>query len=179
MGTSRVLGVNSPDPVLSCLGALALGITAGTALVVDLVGDLRTGSNRSLADLVLAGPSLGELAPGRAGVAILAGGGLEAEEAGPLIRVLASNWPVVVVREYRRSTWPSVPVRALLPGLLGPIDQGPAVWQPMGANRRPPGPGPVLPSIGPRLAERLVSGRMATHSRWVRAWRPIWELPWA
>jgi hypothetical protein len=180
MGRFRVIGVNSPDPVLSCLGALALGITSGTALVVDLVGDMRTGTSRSLADLVVAGPSLEELAPGRAGVAILAGGGISCGEAAPLIELLASRWPAVVVRHGDgESSWPSVPVRGLLPGLLGPIDQGPAVWQPIGASRRPPGPGPVLPGLGQRLAGRLIGGRMATHSRWVMAWHPIWEMPWA
>lgn len=179
LGRLTVLGVHSTDPVLSLLAALGLAQTAGTALVVDLAGDVGLGPGRSLADLVEAGPSLAELSPGRTGVAVMMGGGLTVEEAVPSISALATHWPAIVIRQ-RAVGWPgpSVPVVGMLPGLLRREAEGPAVWQPSGANRRPAGPGPVLPSLSPRLVTKLLSGHEARRSRWVRAWEPVWEMPW-
>ena len=40
VGRLGVLGVESPDPVLSLFGALGLGAAAGTALIVDMARGL-------------------------------------------------------------------------------------------------------------------------------------------
>lgn len=179
LGKLTVLGVHSADPVLSLLAALGLAQTAGTALIVDLVGDVKIGPGRSLADLVEVGPSLAELRPGRPGVAVMMGGGLTVEEAVPCISELAGHWPALVIR-HLAVTWPgpSVPVIGMLPGMLRQTAEAPAVWQPTSANRRPAGPGPVLPSLSPRLVAKLLGGREAPRSRWVRAWDRVWEMPW-
>jgi hypothetical protein len=175
-----VLGVESSDPVLSLLGALGLAQVAGTALVIDMCGDLSIRGDRTLSDIVADGPALAELSPGRSGVAVLPSGPLDTSEAEEAIRALASHWPAVVVRG-RRGQWPGpmVPVRALLPGLLQAREESPAVWQPVAAGVRPSGPGPVLPRLRASLARRMLSGHEARTARWVHAWTPVWGLPWA
>ncbi len=175
-----VLGVQSNDPVLSLLGALGLAQAAGTALVIDLCRDLRTPTGRTLADIAADGPSLDELSPGRAGVALISSGPLQPSECEAVIEALAPTWPAVVVR-CTPEQWvgPTVPIRALLPGLLQAADQSPAVWQPVAARLRPPGPGPVLPRIRSSLARRMIAGRAVPGARWVRAWAPVWSMPWA
>lgn len=175
-----VLAVTSADPVLSLLSALGLGQTAGSALVVDLCGDLSLPTARTLSDIAVEGPSLSELSPGRSGVGLLASGPMTVEEAQPAIEALAVNWPAIVVRCHA-GQWagPTVPVRAILPGLLQPKEQSPAVWQPVAAGARPTGPGPVLPRLRGGLVRRMLSGRSAERARWVRAWAPIWGMPWA
>lgn len=179
-GRFGVLGVESADPVLSLLSALGLGQVAGTALVVDLCRDLTIRTGRTLADIAEDGPSLGELSPGRSGVALLSSGPLHVAECITVLEALAPNWPAVVVRCHA-GQWegPTVPVRALLPGLLQPADRGPAVWQPLVPGVRPPGPGPMLPRLRSALARRLLSGRADGRAKWVRAWEPVWGLPWA
>jgi len=175
-----VLGVESADPVLSFLGALGLGQAAGTALVIDLCGDVTLRTGRTLADIAEDGPELGELSPGRSGVALLTCGPLHVVESVPVVEALAPNWPAVVVR-CQSGQWPgpTVPVRALLPGLLQPAGQGPAVWQPLAPGVRPSGPGPILPRLRSALVRRLLAGRVDHRSRWVRAWEPVWAMPWA
>ena len=56
VGRRGVLGVESPDPVLSLFGALGLGAAAGTALIVDMTRGV--GTDRTLADLLEDGPAL-------------------------------------------------------------------------------------------------------------------------
>jgi hypothetical protein len=179
-GTPGVLGVASTDPVLSLLSALGLAQVAGTALVIDFCGDVSLRAGRTLADIAAEGPSLEELSPGRAGVALLACGPLDSAGAMAAIEGLASHWPAIVVR-CRPGEWegPTVPVRPLLPGLLLAREPSPAVWQPVTAGVRPSGPGPVLPRLRGSLARRLLSGRAAGRTRWVRAWTPVWGMPWA
>jgi hypothetical protein len=178
-GRLRALGVHSADPVLSLLAALGLGQSVGTALVVELVGDVRPGTARTLADLAEAGPALDELSPGRPGVALMSGGGVDFDAAVSLVTLFARHWPAVVIR-HEPSGWdgPSAPVVGLLPGLLRVEHPGPAVWQPTGTERRPLGPGPVLPLLRPRLVRSLLGGQMASRARWVQSWAPIWEMPW-
>jgi hypothetical protein len=173
-----VLAVSSPEPVLSLLSALGLAQVARSALVIDLCRDLAL-DGRTLSDLVSEGPSLSELRPGRAGVALLGSGPITADGARPLIDTLAEGWPAVVIRCHP-GQWegPMVPVRALLPGLLRSSEQDPAVWQPVGAGIRPPGPGPVLPRLRGSLVRRLLAGRAAGRARWVRAWERVWSMPW-
>jgi hypothetical protein len=179
-GRFGVLGVESADPVLSLVSALGLGQVAGTALVIDLCRDLTLRADRSLADISADGPSIGELSPGRSGVALISAGSLEVSESLPVISALATTWPAVVVR-CPPGVWdgPTVPVRALLPGLLRPVVETPAVWQPLLPGSRPSGPGPLLPVLRGGLVRRLLSGRATGRARWVRAWAPVWQMPWA
>ena len=179
-GRLGVLAVASPDPVLSLLSALGLAQVAGSALVVDMCRDLTLQSGRTLSDLAAEGPSLSELGPGRSGVALLSSGPIEPVDALPLIDTLAQGWPAVVIR-CASGGWsgPTVPVRPLFPGLLRSVEERPAVWQPTTAGTRPSGPGPVLPRLSGSLVRRLLSGKSATRSRWVRAWERVWEMPWA
>lgn len=180
VGRRGVLGVESPDPVLSLFGALGLGASAGTALVVDMARDSRVGTDRTLADLLEDGPTLHELSPTRPGVAVISAGPVDVVAGLPLIERLAANWPAVVVR-CSADGWPgpTVPVRPLLPGLLAPTELIPAVWQTVVGGVRPPGPGPVLPRLGPRSARNLLTGRLPTRGRWLRVWERVWEMPWA
>lgn len=175
-----IIGVESADPVLSLVSALGLGQVAGTALVVDLCRDLSIDSGRTLADIAVDGPSVEELSPGRSGVGLLASGPLPLSECALVIETLAAAWPAVVIR-CRRGEWdgPTVPVRVLLPGLLRPVVLSPAVWQPVVAGARPSGPGPTLPRLRGALIRRLLSGRADPRAKWVRAWAPVWGMPWA
>jgi hypothetical protein len=174
-----LLAVTSSEPVLSLLAALGLAQVARSSLVVDLCRDLAL-NGRTLSDIASEGPSLSELSPGHTGVALLGSGPISATEAGPLIESLAQGWPAVVVRCHP-GQWdgPTVPVRALMPGLLRTFEPTPSVWQPVASNVRPPGPGPVLPRLRAPLARRLLAGRTAGRARWVRAWEAIWSMPWA
>ena len=175
-----VLAVSSPDPVLSVVAPLGLAASVGTSLVIDMAGGLRLASDRTLADLVGDGPRLDELSPGRQGVAVLAGGPIQAVDAFPIIEQLAAHWPAVVVR-VSGDEWPgsTVPVEPLYPGWLAPPDRGAAVWQPVASGTRPPGPGPVLPRLRARTTRQLLGGHMPSRSRWINAWRQVWSLPWA
>lgn len=179
-GGFGILGVASADPVLSLVGALGLGQVAGTALVIDLCGDLTLRSGRTLSDIAVEGPSLAELSPGRSGVALLSSGPIPTDECAPVVEALAVNWPAVVVRCHA-GQWPgpTAPVRALLPGLLQSVDQSPAVWQQIASGVHPTGPGPVLPRLSGSLVRRMLSGRSAGRTRWVRAWAAVWGMPWA
>jgi hypothetical protein len=180
VGRLGVLGVESPDPVLSLFGALGLGASAGTALIVDMATGSGVGSERTLADLLEDGPALHELSPARSGVAMISAGPVEVTAGLALIERLSANWPAVVVR-FSDDAWPGprVPVRPLLPGLLAPTEMIPAVWQTVVAGVRPPGPGPVLPRLGPRSARNLLAGRLPARGRWLRVWERVWAMPWA
>ena len=177
VGRLNILGVESPDPTLSFLGAVGLAASVKTALVVDLAGGLRT--PRTLADLEDGGPTLLELSPGRTGIALVGGGHLNGDQSLALIEVLAGRWPAVVVR-CRAGEWPgsTVPLRSILPGTLLEVEGDPAVWQPWGSKVKPPGPGPVLPRLGSGLTRQLLSGRLPARSRWINAWSKVWEMPW-
>ncbi len=180
-GRHQVLGVWSPDPVLSLVAPIGLGASVGTALVVDLASAaIRTG-DRTLADLAGDGPTMGELSPGRSGLALISAGQLGPDRALEVIESVAPRWPAVVLR-MDRGDWPVpvVPVIPLLPGRLSPLPPTThGVWQPVSAPQEPPGPGPVLPRLGAGLVRRVLAGRHPGRSRWVDAWRPVWEMPWA
>lgn len=177
VGSHRALGVESPDPVLELFAALGLAAAVGTALVVDF-GRRQITTRRTLADLVLEGPTLDELSPARAGVALLAAGAVESGPGLEMIAKLAGRWPAVVVKSSPAGL-PTVPVRSLLPGLLAELESLPAVWQSTPLGPRPPGPGPVLPPIGSRMARGLLLGRAPRQGRWLRVWSRVWEMPWA
>ena len=179
-GRHTVLAVRSPDPVLSLVGAVGLVATVGTGLVVDLLTDRPTGK-RTLRDLVSDGPSLAELSPSRRGVALLRGGGVDEQAALDVIDRLAQRWPAVALRVAGPGLpLPIVPVVPLYPpGLLPSPAETHCVWQPVGTGSDPPGPGPVLPRLRPSTLRRLLSLQMPRRSRWVAAWAPVWEMPWA
>ena len=179
-GRHSVLAVRSPDPVLAVVGAVGLAAVVGTGLVVDLPTD-RSGGVRTLRDLARDGPSLAELSPSRRGVALLRGGGVDEQTALDIIERLAERWPAVTVRVDRpQFPFPIVPVVPLYPsGLLPEPSETHCVWQPIGVGSDPPGPGPVMPRLRPSTLRRLLSLQMPRRSRWVEAWAPIWEMPWA
>ncbi|HZD22361.1 MAG TPA: hypothetical protein VE569_03015 [Acidimicrobiia bacterium] len=178
-GRHPILGVRSIDPVLSLVAPIGLAASVGTGLVVDLASEGRRG-DRSLRDLAEDGPTLAELSPGRPGVAFLDGAGMAVADAIDILDRLATRWPAVSVR-VTGADWPFpvVPVIPLYPGKLMTVREARGVWQPVGTGSTPPGPGPVLPRLRPTHLRRLLSGQLPRRSRWVSAWRPIWELPWA
>ena len=179
-GRHPILGVWSPDPVLSAVAPVGLAAAAGTALIVDLGTTTRI-SARTLADLIADGPKLAELSPGRPGIAFLAGGNVDRAEGMDMLRQLADHWPAVVIRVPETDhSLATVPVIPLFPGMLAPTPRvSHGVWQPVGAGGEPPGPGPVLPRLRSGVARRMLSGQLPRRSRWIDAWRPVWEMPWA
>lgn len=179
--SGRLVGVRAfGDEVLAALSPLALALAAGDALVVDLDGDgpLYPGP-RTLAEVVEEGPRLAEMNPDRAGVAILPNGGADPAAGVETVVRLAQSWPAVVARVGTDPVpFPVIPVRPLWPGFLAPAGERPSVWQMVRGGGEPPGPGPVLPPPGGATVTALLSGRRPVRSRWVRAWRRVWELPW-
>jgi hypothetical protein len=153
----------------------------GTALIVDLVANATVaGFGRTVRDIAVDGPRLSELSPGRRGVAVVRGGGLEAAELLGVVDTLSGRWPAVVVR-VGAGEWPfpTVPVVPLFPGVLTPVSLRPGgVWQPVRGGAEPPGPGPVLPRLGSLQIRRILAGHLPRRSRWVTAWKQIWEMPW-
>lgn len=180
-GRHPILGVWSPDPVLSTVAPIGLAAAAGTALIVDLVTHTPA-TGRTLADLISDGPKLVELSPGRPGIAFLPGGNADAAAGYEMVRQLAGHWPAVVIRApHAEIPFATVPVIPLYPGRLAPRTEAAlGVWQPVGAASEPPGgPGPVLPRLRGGAVRRMLSGHLPRKSKWVAAWRPIWEMPWA
>lgn len=179
-GRHSVLAVRSPDPVLSLVGAVGLAAAAGTGLVIDLLTD-RAGDRRTLRELATDGPSLAELSPSRRGVALLRGGGVDEQSGLDIIGRLAERWPAVAVRvDLSELPFPIVPAIPLYPsGLLPPPTETHCVWQPVGVGSNPPGPGPVLPRLRPSTLRQMLSLQIPRRSRWVDAWAPVWEMPWA
>jgi hypothetical protein len=176
-----VLGTWCPDDaVLGAVAPLALAASAGTALVIDLDPDsVDYPSAGTLAGLVGDGATSRHLRPQRRGVAVLGNGGVTGEEAGDVIAALVAGWPRVVLRHGRRTrpTGPGVvPVHPLAPGR--PFAAGPAVYQAGPWSIRLPPPAYVLPRAGPGAVRSLLEGRRPGMSRWLRAWRKVWDLPW-
>lgn len=169
-----VLGITAP---------LGLAASAGTALVVDLdpIGPRYPG-DASLARLASAGPRRADLRPSRKGVAVLRNGGIGPDDCRGLIRALCDGWPAVVLRlgsfDTEFGPWRRAMVLPLLPGpIIGRTDR-PAVYQRCGWRVRARGPGPVLPRpTGPTLRALLEGGEPGP-SRWIRAWRTVWDHPW-
>ena len=176
-----MLGVRSPDPLLSVAATIGLATAAGTALVIDLASPPMTLGRRNLRDMASDGPTLADLSPGRSGVALVSGGGIGSDEASALVGRLATRWPALVVRvDSDGWPFPVVPVLPLYPGPLAPFpDTRAGVWQPLSAGARPPGPGPVLPRLRPGALRRILNGRPPRRDGWQRAWAPIWSMPWA
>jgi hypothetical protein len=176
---TRVLAVHSADPVMALLGSIGLAAAMGTALLVDLADQMGSRSPRTLADVASEGPRLTEVSPGRRGVAVLRSGHLPAAEAATVVDALATRWPAVVVRlEARDWPGPTVPVRALYPGWLAPTTTETSVWQKLPGGSSPTGPGPVLPTLRAATTRRILAGGVPPPGAWLRAWRPVWEIPW-
>jgi hypothetical protein len=173
------------DGVLGALAPLGLAIAGGTALVVDLdpLGPRYPG-DRSLAELVAEGPRRADLGPARRGVAVLRNGGVSAAAAAEVVSALVAGWEKVVLRLPPRPAPagegpPVVGVHLLLPGSLFPRGGGPAVYQSTRAMLPLPGPGWRLPVPAAGTVTGLLRGRLpVAGDRWVRAWRPVWELLW-
>ena len=168
------------DGVLGAVAPVALACAVDTALVVDLDPEGPNHRGRSLAELVVAGPRRADLAPQRRGTAFVPNGGIALEDAGEVLDALASGWPHVVLR--LPPTPPPterdgvVPVLTLSPLLRSP--GRPAVYQRSLWRMEAPGPGVVLPRPAAATIRALVSSVAPAPSRWVRAWRRVWEVPW-
>jgi hypothetical protein len=174
-GRHSVLAIDSADPLLRLVGAVGLGASVGTALVVDMAST----RGRTLVDLVTDGPTAYELSPGRAGLAFIGGGGLDSAGTEEVVGQLARRWPAVVVAGEVASL-PAVRFNLLYPGRLAPVVAGlPGVWQPVEGSGDPPGPGPVMPRLRRSLLTKLLNGHLPRRSAWIDAWHPIWEMPWA
>ena len=180
-GPCRVLGVRTfGDDLLAAISPLGLALAAGSGLVVDLDPDgPRYPSERTVAEIVAEGPTLSELSPSRAGVATIGNGGAEHLAALQIIATLAGAWPAIIMRVGSEPVpYPVIPVRPLWPGFMTPRGERPSVWQSVGSPVEPPGDGPVLPPPGRATVSALLAGRRPVRSRWVMAWRQVWELPW-
>jgi hypothetical protein len=177
---ASILAIRAPlDPVLHAVAPLGLASAAGTALVVDLdPGSPGYGGGRTLASLVADGPRLDDLVPRRSGVAVLANGGVDPEEAMPIVEALSRRWPAVVARVSADPPLPAVEAFVLLSGMLGPEVGRPAVYQATRPGPRPRLPGVVLPALGRGSIEAMLAGRRPPR-RWVTAWKPAWSFPWA
>jgi hypothetical protein len=178
-GRHSILGARSVDPILSFVAPIGMVACVGTGLVVDLVSIAQPGV-RTLREISIDGPSLAELSPGRGGVAFLQGGDISTAEAIETLELLAARWPAVTVR-VSGSDWPFpvVPVIPMYPGRLLPEPAHAGVWQPVSGQGTPRGPGPLLPRLRPSVARRLLAGQLPRRSKWVDAWRPVWDMPWA
>ncbi len=167
--------------LLSLLAPLGLAAAAGTALVVDLdpsgpVPDDAT----SLAELAESGPRSEDLRPAATGIAVLPNGGALGDEVAPVIDALLRGWPAVVFKSPADEAHhaPVVPVVPLYPGPFAPTFGRFAVFQRTGFDvDRPPG-GIILPRPSSATVGRLLRGEMPGRSRWINAWRGVWEHPW-
>lgn len=173
------------DGVLGAVAPLALASTQPTSLVVDLdpAGPAYP-SERSLRDLVEAGPRAAELSPRGTGLAVLRNGGVEATEAQSIVQILIKSWPAVVLRLPPQAPTdvpaPFVPIHLLIPGRLFP-PPGRGVLQPLpGAprSRRSTSGLIVLPPAPRRVIVALLEGRRPASSRWLAKWRNVWRATW-
>ena len=175
-----VLAIWSPeDGVLGAVAPLGLAAAAGTALVVDLDprGPRYPGAG-SLAELVADGPRRSDLEPERRGVAVLANGGIGAEEAGQVLDAIVKRWPAVVLRlpADHDGGGGAFPVLPLVPGDLLP-DYGPdAVYQRSGWRVEAPGGAIILPRPRRSTIGMLLSGAVPPPGdRWIGAWGSLWD----
>ena len=166
------------DGLLSSVAPLGLAAAVNTALVVDLDPD---GPNypgtASLADLVFQGPRLVDLEPQRSGLAVLRNGGI-AEGYEEVVDALCSGWPHVVLRQTASDGDGVVPVVPALGGMLDRTVERPHVAQRTGLGQPAPGATVTLPRLSRSLLSGLLAGALRPRSRWVRAWKPVWEMTW-
>lgn len=173
------------DGLLACVAPLGLAAAAGTALMVDLdPAGPHYPSEFSLADLVKHGPRRADLTPPRSGLAVLRNGGVPPDSAGDLASILAAlseGWPNLVLRlpsgQFEKGQPGIVPVIPILPGALAVEWAGPAVRQPTGLAVARSALGVTLPRLKRSTLAALLAGTRPG-GRWIRAWKPVWELPW-
>ncbi len=167
--------------LLSYLAPLGLAAAAGTALVVDLdpSGPVPQGSG-SLAELISSGPRREDLRPAARGVVLLPNGGVDREASAPVVAALLEGWPAVVFSSPvdDAAYAPIVPVIPLYPGPFSPSFSRFAVFQRTGFEVERPARGIVLPRPSNATVGRMLRGEMPGRSRWVSAWRAVWEHPW-
>jgi hypothetical protein len=179
--TMPALSIWSPeDGVLGAVAPLGLAAAAGTALVVDLdPGGPNYPGAATLADLVADGPRRGDLSPSRRGVAVLANGGIDPEEAAWLLDALVEGWPSVVLRlpAGHDGSVGAIPVIPLVPGDLFAEYGSRAVYQQSGWRVEAPASSVVLPRPRRSTIGMLLSGAAPPRwDRWISAWRPLWEI---
>jgi hypothetical protein len=170
------------DGLLSVLAPIGMAAAMGTGLIVDLDPDGPDyGGATSLADLVEHGPRRDHLRPTNRGLAVLSNGGIRPAEAAPIVDALLDGWPTVVLRsaEDRGLFAPVVPVYPLLPGLLARDPGRFCVFQETGFSAAKQCEGIVIPRPRSRMIRRLLSGVLPAGSRWIRAWRQVWDHSWA
>lgn len=167
------------DGLLACLAPLGLAASVETALVVDLdpEGPAYPGS-ASLADLVERGPRLAHLQPQRSGLAVLRNGGIDSgyEE---VVEALADGWPHVVLRVADNVDQPNLV--SVIPAMTGPLrsdSQRPHVAQRTGLGTVSSEAVVTLPRLNRTTVMGLLSGSIRPRSRWIKAWKPVWGLPW-
>lgn len=164
--------VTEMDPVLGAVAPVVLAAAHPTALVVDRDGGVPLPGERTLADLAGDGLRLADLAPERAGVAIVPNGGVAAGDADDVIRALAERWPVVVVRG-RLPGAPLIPVVPLFPGLVA----GQAAVHVETGLMKAPSDGVVVPGPSRSAVQRVLAGRTVPR-RLASAWAKVWGVPW-
>lgn len=169
------------DALLGVVAPLALASSVRTSLVVDLDPDgPPLPSTRTLADLVARGPTRADISPSRSGIAVLANGGIVADDCTDVISALVDGWPHVVFRTAESgSTFAGrVPVLPLLPTeIVG--DYGPAVYQRVAWAGAVPTSGIALPRPSPGAVRALLAMRRPVRGPWLRRWSKVWEMPWA
>ena len=174
------LAIWSPeDGVLGAVAPLGLAAAAGTALVVDLDprGPRYPGAG-SLAELVADGPRRSDLEPERRGVAVLANGGIGADEAGPVLDAIVEHWPAVVLRlpADHGGGGGAVPVLPLVPGDLLPDYGAGAVYQRSGWRVAAPEGAIILPRPRRSTIGMLLTGTAPPpRDRWIAAWGSLWD----
>jgi hypothetical protein len=174
------LAIWSPeDGVLGAVAPLGLAVAAGTALVVDLdPNGPRYRATTSLADLVADGPRGADLSPSRRGVAVLSNGGIDPEQAEPVLDAIVAGWPAVVLRlpASHDGSAGAIPVLPLVPGGLFGDHGGRAVYQRSGWRIEPPSGAVVLPRPRRSTIGMLLEGTAPPRwDRWIAAWRPLWN----
>ena len=111
---------------------------------------------------------------------MLRNGGVAPSEATEVLTALLRGWPNVVLRARNPvDQVPTVPLVPLLPGELIRSDHRVAVYQRLGWRLPAPGPAIALPTPSRGTVRALCEGRLPMRSRWVAAWGPVWEMPWA
>ncbi len=171
----NVLAVSaSSDEVLALAAPFAVAAHRDTAIVVDLDREgLAFPGTRTLGDLVSEQPTLDDLVPRRRGLVSLPNGGIDLEDALPILDALGKGWPAVVIRS--REPVPGVPHAPVVPALAG-ADPVTAIWVRTGLAD-PAGEGPVVRGPTRDGLRRIVEGRTPS-GRWVRSWAAAWSWPW-
>ena len=177
----RALAIRSQlDPVLHHLAPMGLAGSVGTCLVIDLDPVAPTYGGDTLASLRDRGLSESDLQVVEGGVALVGNGGVEYHEVSGLIDQLADRWPHTVFRA--GSQTPPVPLVDIEPAYPAPLDADTndnLVIQRLFTGQSGNGGVVSLPRLRRGQIHAMLRGEMEPRWRWVRAWRPVWSLPWA